>query len=435
MEIEQFHIVGINYKKTDTSIRGQFALSNEGYANLLLKAQALGINSLFVLSTCNRTEIYGIAPTEELLTQLLCSQTQGDIDTFKSLAYHKTGAAAIEHYFHVSCGLDSQILGDYEIVGQIKQAVKFAKAHNCINAFLERLSNTAFQTSKAIKNQTELSGGTVSVAFAAIQFLRLHCTDISEKKFVLIGTGKIGHNTCKNLIDYLGAKDITLINRSQAKAQVIADELGLQTRPFEQLQQTAAQADIVIVATNAPQPILFKTDLESEGKKILIDLSVPHNIDLSVKTRPHTIVVNVDDLSKLGDATLKSRQAEIPKALQIIDEYLEEFKDWYQMRKNVPIIRAAKQSLMDIHHCSWFQSLQADNSINPQQQEDAIKSAIKNLAVKMRSQEQTPGCAYIETLHDFLSSTAVSSQSISAVSQDDFKPAGKKDNPEALPSL
>ena len=406
MEIEQFHIVGINYKKTDTSIRGQFALNNEGYAKLLMKAQGLGINSLFVLSTCNRTEIYGISPSPELLTDLLCSETQGDVHTFKSLAYHKKGKEAIEHYFHVACGLDSQILGDYEIVGQIKQAVKFAKAHNCINAFLERLSNTAFQTSKAIKNQTALSGGTVSVAFAAIQFLKLHCSDIADKKFVLIGTGKIGHNTCKNLIDYLGAKDITLINRSQAKAQLIADELGLKIAPFEQLQQVADRADIIIVATNAHTPILFKEDLSSTGKKILIDLSVPANIDLSVKNRPQTILVNVDDLSKLGDATLKNRQAEIPKALSIIDTYLEEFKEWYLMRKNVPIIRAAKQSLMDIHHCTWFQSLQTAQEDIIQQQ-DAIKTAIKNLAVKMRSQEQTPGCAYIETLHDFVNRTAM----------------------------
>ena len=406
MEIEQFHIVGINYKKTDTAIRGQFALNNEGYANLLMKAQGQGLNSLFVVSTCNRTEIYGIAPSADLLTDLLCSETEGDVDTFQSLAYHKKGKEAIEHYFHVACGLDSQILGDYEIVGQIKQAVKFAKAHNCINAFLERLSNTAFQTSKAIKNQTSLSGGTVSVAFAAIQFLKLHCSDIHLKKFVLIGTGKIGHNTCKNLIDYLGARDITLINRSQEKAALIADELGLKTAAFDELQTRADQADIVVVATNAPHPILFRQDLHSSGKKILIDLSVPRNIDIAVKDRPQTILVNVDDLSKLSDATLKARQAEVPKALSIIDTYLEEFREWYQMRKNVPIIRAAKQSLMDIHHCAWFQSLQTDQPASAEQQEDAIKTAIKNLAVKMRGQEQTPGCAYIEALHDFVNRTA-----------------------------
>ena len=221
----------------------------------------------------------------------------------------------------------------------------------------------------------------------------------------------------------MGAKDITLINRSQEKAQVIADELGLKIAPFEQLQQASAHADIVIVATNAPGPILFKEDLNTTGKKILIDLSVPRNIDISLKNRAQTILVNVDDLSKLGDATLKTRQAEVPKALSIIDSYLEEFKQWYQMRKNVPIIRAAKQSLMDIHHCAWFQSLQMEAPENAAQQEDAIKTAIKNLAVKMRSQEQTPGCAYIETLHDFVNLTASTGLT-----------RKRKDNPESLAS-
>ena len=210
-----------------------------------------------------------------------------------------------------------------------------------------------------------------------------------------------GRNTCKNLIDYLGAKDITLINRSEEKAKTIARELGLKTKPFSQLMEVAKESEIIIVATNAPKPILYKEDLNAGGKKILIDLSIPSNIDLSLKNRPQTILVNVDDLSKLGDATLRNRQAEVPKALAIIEAYLAEFKDWYQMRKNVPIIRAAKQSLMDIHHCSWFKSLQVDQA-GLEQNEEAIKTAIKNLAVKMRAQEQTPGCAYIETLNDFV---------------------------------
>lgn len=410
MEIEHFHIIGINYKKTDTTVRGQFALTNEQYAHLLLQAAAMGISNLFVLSTCNRTEIYGVAPCANMLTELLCSQTVGSQADFEKVAYHKQGTLAVSHYFQVAAGLDSQILGDYEIVGQIKLAVKMAKAHGCINAFLERLSNTVFQTSKAIKNQTSLSGGTVSVAFAAIQFLRLHCTNINEKKIVIIGTGKIGKNTCKNLIDYLGARDITLINRSQQKATEIALELGLKVAPFDALLTEVAQADIIIVATNAPQAIIHASDIQGKEQKILIDLSIPNNIDCAVKNRLNTILVNVDDLSKLGDATLQLRMGEVPKAEEIIQTYLLEFKDWYQMRRHVPIIRAAKQSMMDIHHCSWFQSLQSDAALDRQGQEDAIKKAIKNLAVKMRRHEQTPGCAYIQTLSDFVAHTAEKQQ-------------------------
>src|SRR5204862_2041663 len=124
MDISKFHIAGLNYKKSNVTTRGQFAIGNEQYAIILEKAAALGINELFILSTCNRTEIYGIAENANQLVELLCSQTKGDAGEFNEIAYFKQGKKAIEHLFDVSAGLDSQILGDYEIVGQIKAAVK-----------------------------------------------------------------------------------------------------------------------------------------------------------------------------------------------------------------------------------------------------------------------------------------------------------------------
>jgi glutamyl-tRNA reductase len=136
------------------------------------------------------------------LIDLLCSYTEGSKDTFTKLAYIKSCDEAILHLFNVGAGLDSQILGDYEIVGQIKVAARYAKQHGCMGAFLERLVNTVLQSSKLIKNQTALSGGTVSVSFAAVQFIRQKVKKISGKKILLLGVGKIGRNTCRNLVDY-----------------------------------------------------------------------------------------------------------------------------------------------------------------------------------------------------------------------------------------
>ena len=130
--ISNFFIAGINYKKSDACTRGQYAISNEQYLSLLNEAAKSGLNELFVLSTCNRTEIYGFAHTSNQLIQLLCSQTAGCVATFKELAYIKSGEQAVEHLFQVAAGLDSQILGDYEIVGQIKTAAKFSKEHGFI---------------------------------------------------------------------------------------------------------------------------------------------------------------------------------------------------------------------------------------------------------------------------------------------------------------
>jgi glutamyl-tRNA reductase len=152
--IPNFFVAGINYKKSDASIRGQFAINHDQYATILSDAAQKGLTELFILSTCNRTEIYGFAANAEQLIQLLCTQTIGDAETFKRSAYVKQGLNAIQHLFNVGAGLDSQILGDYEIVGQLKCAIKFAKEGGFVGAFTERLINSVLQSSKLIKNST-----------------------------------------------------------------------------------------------------------------------------------------------------------------------------------------------------------------------------------------------------------------------------------------
>ncbi|MBI3883424.1 MAG: glutamyl-tRNA reductase, partial [Sphingobacteriales bacterium] len=160
-DISKFFIAGINYRKTDASIRGQFAINNDRYIQLLSLAPQYGLTELFIVSTCNRTEIYGFAENVSQLCELLCTQTEGSIETFVEMSYIKSGKEAILHLFNVAAGLDSQILGDYEIVGQIKQAVKLSKEHNFIGAYLERMVNGVLQSSKDIRTNTALSGGTV----------------------------------------------------------------------------------------------------------------------------------------------------------------------------------------------------------------------------------------------------------------------------------
>lgn len=407
MDSTNFFIAGINYKKTDASIRGQFAINNDQYQSILQKAAAAGVSELFVLSTCNRTEIYGVANTPCTLVNLLCSETAGNADTFKQLAYVKEGSCAVEHLFSVAAGLDSQILGDYEIVGQIKQAAKFSKERGFVGTFLERLLNFVLQSSKVVKNQTSLSGGTVSVSFAAIQFLKEQVANITDKKILLLGTGKIGRNTCKNLVDYLQTKNITLVNRTEDKAVELANELGLQAAAFEDAAQQIEDADIVIVATNAETPVITKADLVNSKPKILIDLSIPNNIDPSARELAHITLVNVDELSKMNDATLQKRQAEVPRAKCIIAQHMNEFAAWYNMRKDVPVLKAAKQKLMDMHQCNLYLAAHPNAAADGVHKQNAacIQKVINNMAMKMR-QQRKPGCNYIEAINDFISSRA-----------------------------
>ena len=342
MNMNRFFVAGINYKKTEAEMRGMFAINHEQYATVLKAAGAAGVDEVFVLSTCNRTEIYGLVDDYNILIDLLCQQTAGDAATFKKSAYIKNGEAAIAHLFNVGAGLDSQILGDYEIVGQLKSAAKFAKQHGFIKSFSERLINAVLQTSKQIKTNTHLSGGTVSVSFAAIQYIRNYFKNVKDKNILLIGAGKIGSNTCKNLVDYLNTKNITLINRSSEKAIELANKFGLRTTGINNLENEIASADIILVATNAETPVVLKSQLKDNRQKLIIDLSIPCNVEESVHELENVRLINVDELSKLKDNTLKKREAEVPKAKAIIADAMLEFFEWHEMRRHVPMLKNLK---------------------------------------------------------------------------------------------
>ncbi len=397
--IENFFVAGINYKKADASVRGQFAINNNQYGAILESAPLQGLNELFIISTCNRTEIYGFAHNSQQLIHLLCSQTAGSTETFVKAAYIKRGTAAIEHLFAVGAGLDSQILGDYEIVGQLKAAVKFSKEAGFIGAFTERLINCVLQASKQIKNSTALSGGTVSVSFAAVQFIRTTVPNYSTKNILLLGVGKIGRNTCKNLVDYLATTNITLINRSPQKAAKLAFELGLKTAPVEELENEISNADIILTATNADKPIILKSHLKGRNSKLIIDLSVPYNVEAAVEALDNVQLVNVDALSKLKDETLQKRQAEVPKAKAIIYEVMEEFTEWCEMRRHVPLLKDLKVKLKTIHASPFY--TEQNTTSCPKKLDLHIQKVINETAGKIRVQNQR-GCYYIQAIKEFI---------------------------------
>ncbi len=399
-DISSFFVAGINYKKSDASIRGRFSVNHQQYLRLIENANQFNIANLFVLSTCNRTEIYGFAEDAEQLSKLLCSHTEGSFEIFSDLRYIKQGVEAIEHLFHVAAGLDSQILGDYEIIGQIRTAVKLSKEYHFIDTYLERIINEVLSASKDIRTNTHISSGTVSVSFAAVQYIRQHFEEIKGKRILLVGTGKIGGNTCKNIVDYLPGAAVTLINRSEEKATALALQHSVQFDSMENLRVQLAMADVVIVSTNAPEPVIREAHLKNAGSKLIIDLSVPCNVDAAVKELTNVVLVNVDELSKINDVTLQKRAAEIPKVKAIIAKHIVDFLEWHQMRRHVPVLKTVKNHLMKIQSCDAPGSF----SMKPVG-EEKIQKVINGMAIKMRTQDQR-GCQYIEAMNDYISTAS-----------------------------
>jgi glutamyl-tRNA reductase len=343
--------VGLSYKKADVKVRGAFSITKDNQKLLLKEAQENGIDGVFVLSTCNRTEITGFAKHPFELISLLVKYSNGSVEDFINVSNVYKNKDAVRHLFNIGTGLDSQILGDYEIVSQLKESFKQAKKVGTTNAYLERLMNLVLQASKDVKNNTKLSSGTTSVAYAAIQYIIENIEDSDNKKILIYGLGEIGKNTCKNVLQYTSNKQITLINRTIEKAEEFK-----KTHPeilignYADLTKEIQNTDILIVSTGANTHTVVKEHLK-EGKELLIlDLSMPENVDVAVKNIEGVTLINVDELSKITDKTIETRKNEIPAAEKIIDKYKAEFNDWISHRKYVPAVNALKDSLMAIQH-------------------------------------------------------------------------------------
>ena len=397
--LHNFWVVGLNHCNSDTAVRGLYAINTVQYDEVLALAPQFGIQDLFIVSTCNRTEIYGFAGNPQLLMELICSVTVGDIETLGKIAYIKNDFSAMEHLFHVAAGLDSQILGDFEILGQIRKSVKHAKAKGFIGSIMERMINCVYQSAKAVKTKTQLSGGTISVSFAAVQLIRAHFEHVSDKKILLIGTGKIGRATCKNLVDYLGTRQITLMNRTEETAVNLATELNLQWAPFTELTTQLADADVVLVSTGAMEPVVFAEHFTECLDKLVIDLSVPRNVDARTREVPGVTLVDVDMLSKTRDETLQMREAEVPAARAIVQEHVTEFMDWYNMRKYIPVMNEVKEKLREIYVEPAF--CKVNNIKLETSQEDTINKIVNSFAANIR-RNSTAGCSYIEAINDYI---------------------------------
>jgi glutamyl-tRNA reductase len=343
-----FYAIGLSYKKADAAMRGKFSLDDKAKLNLLHQAKAEGLESLIVTSTCNRTEVYGFAQHPFQLIKLLCENSQGTVEDFQKVAFVYKNKEAISHMFRVGTGLDSQILGDFEIISQLKNAFVQSKELNLANAFLERLVNAVIQASKKIKTDTEISSGATSVSFASVQYIFKNVEDIASKNILLFGTGKIGRNTCENLVKHSKHEHITLINRTKDKAEKIAKKLNVIVKEYSDLQLEIQKADVLVVATGALNPTVDKAILNLKKPLLILDLSIPKNVNENVKDIKDVTLVHMDELSQMTDETLENRKKHIPAAETIIETIKDEFIAWTKQRKFAPTIHALKAKLNTI---------------------------------------------------------------------------------------
>jgi glutamyl-tRNA reductase len=349
--LHNFCIVGVNHWDARIEVRERFSLSEAQIQRLIDGARREGIDSLFAVSTCNRTEIISNNSSSQDLIRLLITYSRASLDEFHTYGFEKKGSGAIEHLFRVALGLDSQILGDVQVINQVKQGYKLASELDTVDGELHKLMQHVFRAHKRSRNETTLGEGAASTAYAAIRFALNTFETLVDKHILLVGTGKIGKITCENLVN-LGAAKVTLANRTLDRAEVIARRFDFDYIDMEDLPGRIADAQLIIVATDAQEPVITLNEMgpaiSEPHFKVFLDLSVPRNVDPQVGRLNFVDVANMDYLSDVTDKAYRKREENIPKVKEIIVEELNDYKHWLRTQKVVPTIKALTQKFEDI---------------------------------------------------------------------------------------
>jgi glutamyl-tRNA reductase len=346
-----FAVLSLSYEKADVETRGKFAFFEKHIKAFVEYIHAENLGDAFVVSTCNRTEIYTTTQNYLHIAELYCETVGVSIQEYMQYVKILKKEEALNHLFRVAAGLESQIIGDFEIIGQIKNAYhRFKKEKQNANPYLEKAINSAIQISKRKKNETGISNGAASVSYAAVHYILNNEKHLSDKNILLLGVGEIGQNTVENLVKHVYKPQVKIANRSSLKAEKISEKYSIPHIKYEDFQSELSQTDILIVATGAQHPIINKDHFPNGQKTLVIDLSIPHNVEKNITDNPNVELVDVDFLSQNIQGTLENRKKEVPKAENIILEMTKDFEEWEQKRKMAPHINQFKGALQNIEN-------------------------------------------------------------------------------------
>ena len=232
----------------------------------------------------------------------------------------------------------------------MRQSFKMSNELKAISPYFDRLFSSVMQASKRIKNETKLSSGATSVSFAAVRYILDNVTNLKNKKILLFGVGKIGRNTCENLVKHTSNKQITLINRTEDTAKKIAGKFKLIVKNISEISKEISKSDILIVATSSSNPTITEKTISLSKNLLILDLSIPKNVDEKLKSNPNIDLLDLDHLSNITDINLDKRKLYIPDAELIINEIKKDFEGWVETRKYAPTVNALKTKLKQIQN-------------------------------------------------------------------------------------
>ncbi len=357
--IPHIAMIGMSHKTAPVEARECFSWQDQQLVDLYEKIRDMDVDEAVYITTCNRVEIYITSADVHLavdeLVSLLEKYAHSRQDNLETMIYKKYSRDAVEQLLTVVSSLDSMVVGENEIIGQVKESYREAVQQQMTGTVLNRLFHQAFKTAKRVRTETEISRNPLSVAYIATELARKIFDDLSRRNALLIGAGEMGELILKYMTKF-NLQEITIANRSLHNAERIAEEINRDARivSLDDIADVAGSVDIIISSVTAPGYMITREMVDDIVKQrgsrplFMIDIAVPRNIDPDVAEKHSIFLYNVDDLEKIADENLKNRLREMELAAALIQSDVDEFFDWYEELEVVPVIVKMQKTFENI---------------------------------------------------------------------------------------
>jgi glutamyl-tRNA reductase len=372
--------LGMNHRTAPLAVREQFAVGSDEVPEvlaLLLEQDALA--EAFVLSTCNRFEIYAVrtpGSTVEAavraIGETMCAKKGVHYEVWERHAYRHIGVGALTHLFRVASSLDSMVLGEPQILGQVKDAWSVARDAGTLGSLLHRTMDRAFRTAKKVRNETGIAEGAISISWVAVQLARRIFADMSKCTVLLLGAGEMAELAAVHLAEQ-GASSVVVANRTPSRAEALATKRGWDWAPMDDLPGLLADADIVIGSTGSRLPVIVPSVVRAVLKKrhyrplFLIDIAVPRDVDPAVAQLDGVYLYNVDDMEEIAERNRQKRVEEAHHAEEMVADEAKKFADWVASQAIAPTVASLRQKLMEIRDTEMARSAKAFRDMTPEQ--------------------------------------------------------------------
>ena len=347
---ENLKVIGLSHDSSPIAIRELVTFSENENKNFLDRMRELfDLDETVILSTCNRTEIYYISDIDLSNSILNLLKFEKGIKTgIESYFWKKEKLSALQHLFRVALGLEAKVLGDIQISNQVKKAYKCSADQHLSGPFFHRVMHTIFFANKRVVQETGFRDGAASISYACVGLVQQFIQNFSDPKILILGLGEIGRDVIDNMEDMNAL--VTLANRSAHTTQVLAQQYGYEVLPYVDLLENLTKFDVIISSVQVPEPLIMKDHMPSEllSQKLFIDLAVPRSMDSELDTIDGIILYNIDQIEEQTSGIIERRRVAIKEVEQILDETIEELKNWSLEMEVSPTIKKLKKALEGI---------------------------------------------------------------------------------------